>query len=66
MHLLAKGGMDFMDLNELAKQKAMQVLQTQGISINCPNCHQQFTAHSNPAVCPNCGNSSNINFNVNN
>lgn len=55
-----------MDLNELAKQKAMQVLQTQGISINCPNCHQQFLAHSNPAVCPNCGNSSNINFNVNN
>lgn len=43
-----------MDLNELAKQKAMQVLQTQGIAVNYPNCHQQFTAHSNSAICPNC------------
>lgn len=54
-----------MDLNELAKQKAQQILNTQGIDVNCPNCHQQFTAHSNPAICPNFDNNCNINFNVN-
>lgn len=53
-----------MDLNELAKQKAKQILETQGISVNCPNCHQQFMAHSNPTVCPHCNKSFNVKFNV--
>ena len=53
-----------MDLNELAKQKAQRILQTQGISVNCPNCQQQFMAHSNPAVCTHCGKTFNVHFNV--
>ncbi|MFJ6924442.1 hypothetical protein [Limosilactobacillus mucosae] len=53
-----------MDLNELAKQKAQQILNTQGIDVNCPNCHQQFTAHSNPANCPHCGGTFTVHFNI--
>lgn len=53
-----------MDLNELAKQKTRQILEMQGIEVNCPNCHQQFLAHSDPTICTHCGKSFNINFNV--
>ncbi len=53
-----------MDLNELAKQKAEQILKTQGISVKCPNCHQQFVANSTPAICTHCGKSFNVNFNI--
>lgn len=64
MHLLAKGGVDFIDLNELAKQKAQQILETQGIEVNCPNCHQQFLAHSMQSTCPHCGKTFDVNFNI--
>jgi Zn finger protein HypA/HybF involved in hydrogenase expression len=55
---------NIVDLNELAKQKAQQILNTQGIDVNCPNCHQQFTAHSNPANCPHCGGTFTVHFNI--
>jgi Zn finger protein HypA/HybF involved in hydrogenase expression len=53
-----------MDLNELAAQKAKEVLRTKGIQIKCPNCGTSFTARSMTAVCPSCHKSFTVQFNV--
>ncbi|WP_156956014.1 hypothetical protein [Carnobacterium pleistocenium] len=54
-----------MDLKNLAKDKAENVLNTKGIEITCPSCKNKFIGKSMLVECPNCHKTFDVEFKVN-
>lgn len=53
-----------MDLNEIAKQKAQEILQTKGVEITCPSCKEKFIGRSMEVECPHCHKTFDVEFEV--
>jgi Zn finger protein HypA/HybF involved in hydrogenase expression len=53
-----------LDLNNIAKKKAQEILQTKGIEITCPSCKEKFIGRSMEVECPHCHKTFDVEFNV--
>lgn len=50
-----------MDIESFGKK----VIEQNGVTITCPNCHQKFTTHqTNQATCPYCGKTFKVNYHI--
>lgn len=53
-----------MSLDEIAKRKAQEILETKGVEINCPSCGESFIGRSLLVKCPHCQKTFNVEFNI--
>ncbi|MBO1101361.1 hypothetical protein [Enterococcus hirae] len=56
--------LDKSNLENIAKQKAEQVLKTTGVTVSCPFCNRKFIARKINENCPNCKKTLDIEFKV--
>ncbi|MEB6088069.1 hypothetical protein MXF21_18310 [Enterococcus casseliflavus] len=47
-----------------ALQKALDILNSEGIIVTCPFCEQPFTAKNIIVTCPNCSKILDVEFNI--
>lgn len=51
-------------LQEAALNEARGQAAQSSYDVNCPKCHQSFNAHSGENICPHCGKTINITFDI--
>ncbi|WP_164507796.1 hypothetical protein [Lacticaseibacillus suibinensis] len=53
-----------MNLEEIAKRKAQEILTSKGINVTCPFCKKDFLARSMNVECPHCHKTLDVEFNL--